>query len=420
MPDVVILGGGIAGLSLASFLKCESMVLEKNEKVGGLARSHNFYGIDCDIGPHIIFSKNKKVLDLHTSMIETNELKRSNKILYKGRFVKYPFENGLGDLPKFDRDVCLNGFLENPYERYDPQNMLQFFLKTFGDGMTNSYLKPYNEKIWKFDTSCMDLQMVERIPRPPNEDIIASANGIETEGYKHQLYFHYPKKGGFQSLIDAYAKKADVLTNAKIDGLSFDGRWRVGSSRGTLFAKKLVSTIPLPELFKLLPTVPFEVQKALDGLLYNSIHVVLIQAKKDNMGENFALYVPDENVVFHRISKLDFLGDAYKRQRSSTLMAEVTFRGAYEDNLGRVLTDLDDLGLVKREDVISAQVFTEKYAYPIYDLNHRQNADCVLEYLKSIGIECVGRFAQWEYLNTDGVVERTMNLAHELNEAAYA
>ena len=36
--------------------------------------------------------------------------------------------------------------------------------------------------------------MVDRIPRPPDDDIIKSAKGIDTEGYKHQLYFHYPKK----------------------------------------------------------------------------------------------------------------------------------------------------------------------------------------------------------------------------------
>ena len=71
--------------------------------------------------------------------------------------------------------------------------MKDFFLKNFGEGIFNLYLGPYNNKIWKMNTSKLDTQMVERIPRPPDQDIINSAKGVVTEGYKHQLYFHYPK-----------------------------------------------------------------------------------------------------------------------------------------------------------------------------------------------------------------------------------
>ena len=122
------------------------------------------------------------------------KLRRSNKILYKKKFIKYPFENELSKLPKKDLDYCLNSFLNNPFENFKYHNMLQFFLKNFGEGITRTYLEPYNRKIWKFDPTFMDTQMVERIPKPPKEDIIKSAKGISTEGYKHQLYFHYPKK----------------------------------------------------------------------------------------------------------------------------------------------------------------------------------------------------------------------------------
>jgi protoporphyrinogen oxidase len=57
----------------------------------------------------------------------------------------------------------------------------------------------------------------------------------------------------------------------------------------------------------------------------------------------------------------------------------------------------------------------EEYAYVIYDLDHRQNVDTVLNYLKSIGIMSLGRFAEFEYLNTDGVVERTLAAARTIN-----
>ena len=192
----IILGGGLAGLSLAYFLDKNSIILEKEKQLGGLCRSFEFNKVFYDIGPHILFSKNEKILNTLTSLLKTNKIRRSSKIYHKGRLVKYPFENDLASLSEEDKEYCLKEFLHNPYENCQAQNMLQFFLKTFGEGITRLYLEPYNQKIWKFDPAFMDTQMVERIPKPPKSDVIKSAKGIPTEGYKHQLYFQYPEKGG--------------------------------------------------------------------------------------------------------------------------------------------------------------------------------------------------------------------------------
>src|SRR3989344_360980 len=129
----IILGGGIAGLSLAHFLQDKSIILEKEAQLGGLGRSFQLNGISYDIGPHILFSKNKEVLNFHLSLIPTNTIRRSNQILHRGKFIKYPFENDLASLSPEERNYCLQEFLHNPYEHYPAHNMLQFFLKTFGE-----------------------------------------------------------------------------------------------------------------------------------------------------------------------------------------------------------------------------------------------------------------------------------------------
>jgi protoporphyrinogen oxidase len=427
--DLLILGGGIAGLSLAYFLDREATVLEREETVGGLGRSYRLNGVAYDVGPHIIFSKNQEILNLHTSLIETSTIRRSNQIVYGGRFIKYPFENDLASLDSRDRDYCLTEFLNNPYGKYAHTNMLQFFLKTFGEGITRLYLAPYNEKIWKFDPSCLDTQMVERIPKPLIEDILASARGVSTEGYLHQLYFHYPKAGGFQSLIDAYQRAAEkknhkILTGVQIRALVHEnGRWQVETSSGVIRCRELVNCMPIHELSTYLAP-PEPVASALSRLLYNSIHIVVVQVKEDAIGDHFALYIPDKDIIFHRLSKLNFLGDAYKPPGvGSTLMAEVTFRpGSYLSSLSegeivsRTINGLERLGFVNRANVTDTALRTEKYAYVIYDLDHRKNADLVLGWLRQQGIRCVGRFAEFEYLNTDAVAERTLALARELNE----
>src|SRR3989344_2013466 len=143
-----ILGGGIAGLSLANFLNEKSVViLEKETKVGGLCRSYNAGGGSYDIGPHIMFSKNPEVLRFMTTIIPTNRIKRSNLIFLNGRYIKYPFENFLGQLKdKKIIDYCLNSFLHNPYKDMPAENMLAFFLKTFWEAIPRPSLQPYNEK----------------------------------------------------------------------------------------------------------------------------------------------------------------------------------------------------------------------------------------------------------------------------------
>src|SRR5262249_40641759 len=81
----------------------------------------------------------------------------------------------------------------------------------------------------------------------------------------------------------------------------------------------------------------------------------------------------------------------------------------------RVVADLARLNVLDPEDVLDVDVKTFPYAYVIYDLDHRKNTDAVLGHLARQGIACAGRFAEVEYLNSDGVVERTRKLADRLN-----
>ncbi len=428
MKQLGILGGGLAGLSLANFYKGNSIILEKNKILGGLCRSFNFNNVIYDIGPHIIFSKNKEVLKFHTELIETNTIKRGNSIFFKGKFVKYPFENDLYSLPSSDKEYCLNEFLNNPYEDYDPKNMLQFFLKTFGEGITRLYLQPYNEKIWKFDSSCMDLQMVSRIPKPPREDVIMSSKGISTEGYKHQLFFHYPKTGGIQSLVNAYEKriknKTKILKSVNIESIiKVNESWLIKTkNKGELRFKNLINCMPIHELFNYLKA-PKEITETLNNLLYNSIYIVMVNVKKDTIGERFAIYVPDKEIIFHRLTKLQFLGDNYRnKDGSTTFLVEITFRPGSDLSKKstsfirqEVINGLAKCKFIKKEDVNKISVEKHKYAYPIYDLNHRKNTDIVQKYLNDIGIKSIGRFAEFEYMNTDKVAENSMNLASDLN-----
>jgi protoporphyrinogen oxidase len=113
--DFAILGGGISALSLAEDIHVPTVILEAESDLGGLCRSFDFRGVPIDVGPHIIFSKYDEVLKRHTERISTNRIRRMNRILLNGKFIKYPFENDLASCRPEDRDEALQGFLNNPY-----------------------------------------------------------------------------------------------------------------------------------------------------------------------------------------------------------------------------------------------------------------------------------------------------------------
>ena len=160
-----------------------------------------------------MFSRNQQTLDYMVTLLGDNvhRARRANKIFFKGRYVKYPFENGLYDLEPQDRFECLRDYLKNDHPA--PTNFKEWIYHTFGTGLAEKYLLPYNEKIWNVPASEMSLDWVEgRVPKPPIEDVIKAAVGVETEGYTHQLYFHYPSTGGVESIPAGMAKRVRNIT----------------------------------------------------------------------------------------------------------------------------------------------------------------------------------------------------------------
>lgn len=431
-----ILGGGLSAISLAYYLQenkniDEIHILEKDDILGGICRTYVKDGIEYDVGPHIIFSKDKEILDFMNNLLGENNEKhrRSNRILHKKRFVQYPFENDLSKLPKEDIDYCVNGFLHNPYESYEAKNMLQFFLKTFGEGITNTYLRPYNEKIWKFDPSFMDTQMVERIPKPPKEDILKSANGETIDGYLHQLYFTYPKQGGTEALIKAFiaklSDKVKIHTNNKVLKAKKQGdKFVVTTSEKEYTCDKIISTMPANEFSHIYEdnNKPQDILDIADNLRYNSIAICIVNVSKDYAGDNYAFMVADKNVKFHRISKLDFMGEHYHKDGTATYMAEITYRkndlndkASDEELTQKVIEGLETIGFIdSKDDVNFTDLKRFEYAYVIYDLKHRQNMDAIKEYFAKQGIYLNGRFGSFEYLNMDAIIKQSKNLAENI------
>jgi len=430
-----ILGGGITGLTLANLLEQESVVLEKESEFGGLCKSLQKDGFTFDYGgSHIIFSRDNEVLNYLVSLLGDNETKkkRNTKIFYKGNYVKYPFENGLSDLPLEDNYECLKSYFENLISKNKgevgkPTNFEEWMYFTFGKGITEKYMLPYNRKIWNYDPKQMSLDWVDgRIPEPPVDDIIKSSLGIDTEGYTHQLYFSYPKIDGIQSIIKALESNnsSKMVTNFEVKSVKkISDKWVISDGENTYEFDRLISTIPLQELLNALDNVPVEVENAIKDLMYNSLITVMIGVDVPKLNDISWLYIPDEEVAFNRVSFPSNYSDEVMPEGKSSVLAEITCFG--EDDIWSmndseimdiVIKQLGNKGIIDKHTVCFGEVRRFKYAYVIYDLNYNKNMEIVTEYFKEMGIELVGRFSEFKYLNMDACVRSAMEFVESLNE----
>jgi protoporphyrinogen oxidase len=80
-----------------------------------------------------------------------------------------------------------------------------------------------------------------------------------------------------------------------------------------------------------------------------------------------------------------------------------------DDEITRhVINSLQAMGLIRNEDVNYAGIARHPFAYVVYDLDYRTNISVVRRYCEEIGIDLIGRFAQFEYLNMDGCIRNVM------------
>lgn len=428
-----IIGAGPSGLCLGLFLEHDTEILEARERPGGTAGSFSVSGYTFDSGPHIMFSKDQRILDFMIASLGENvhRCRRKNRIAYAGGLVKYPFENDLGSLPREEAYECVRDFLFNPWrERHpEPADLREWFLHHFGTAICEKYLFPYNEKVWNVPVERLSMLWADRIPQPPPEDVLKSAMGIETEGYLHQLHYHYPLRGGYQAISQAWADRLPVPPRYGFDvrriARNADGTMTVSDGREHLVYDRVVSTMPLDRLVDVVDfDVPDRVRAAIEALRVNPMVVVSLGVAGEDPARMTAVYFPDRDFKVNRISYPATFSPQNAPAGHFSIQAEITCRpddpawSTWTDGqaVDHVVEHLVGAGLLSSpERVVFTHVHRVRHAYVVYERGFEKHARVVREWFPQQGIDLCGRFSYFEYVNVDGAVARALDVAGRLN-----
>jgi protoporphyrinogen oxidase len=153
--------------------------------------------------------------------------------------------------------------------------------------------------------------------------------------------------------------------------------------------------------------------------------MAFIAVTNESLMDKSAVYIPDPTVHPHRVCYLGFFSPNMVRPGTSSLVAETTTRpGDRVDRLSNdefldlVVGDLDRVGIIRKGDVIVRDTRRVEYAYPVYDRHYGKNVQTLRDYFGSLGIDQLGRFAEFDYINSDECIRRALVLAEKLNARA--
>ena len=427
MTKVIILGAGLSGLSAAYHLKENYEIFDREEKGGGLCRSIKIDDFIFDYGPHILFPKDETVAELIRRLLNSNLHHQQREAwihheLYDVH-TRFPFQSHLYSLPVSVVKECILGFF-NALKNLDkkPKDYEEWIIWNFGEGIAKHLMIPYAKKIWTIHPSKMNFEWVwNRVPRLSLEELLEGALHDNPKLFGFNTEFWYPLHGGIESLPQAFLSEVDnVNLEMDVRKVYLSKKCVEFNNNKKVFFEKLISTLPLPEIIKYIDDVPNEVKQATQDLENNSVYCVNLGIERERISPYHYVYFYEPDFLFHRISYPMNLSKHTVPKGCSSITTETSYskykKVSKENIIERVVEDLNKAKILYPDDkIVVSDVADLKYAYVIYDKNHRKNVKKIHDFLRKNDIFSCGRFGEWEYFNMDHAITSGKRTAEEIN-----
>jgi protoporphyrinogen oxidase len=393
----LILGAGPSGLALASHLlqrgETSFLVLEKESEPGGLCRSREVDGSPLDIGGgHFLDTRRKKTLDFLFDFMPESEWEKFDRIskIRTSRFeIDYPYESNIWQLPVDDQVEHLVSIMNAGSNKGVPmpRDFSNWILWKLGDLIANNYMLPYNSKMFS-GTSLNELgtYWLYKLPNVSFEDTLRSCLKKGSYGsMPAHVQFYYPKNYGYGEVFKRIGSFIGnkLLSGYTIRDLDVDSR----TVNNEIQAEWIISTIPWHEMTRN-KSVPARIKRYIDQLKYTSLDINYRSGNENT--DSIWTYFPDESLPYHRI--------LYRHNFSRGA------RGYWEEiNANRTRPD-------------HKVTNHNQYAYPVNTLRKPQLITSILDWARSKNMIGLGRWGEWEHMNSDVAIEKALILAENLAE----
>lgn len=439
MPEpqmhVVIIGAGPAGLTAAYDLCKEgvsSVVLEKDNVVGGISRTVNYKGYHFDIGGHRFFTKVKAVEAMwHEVLAEGQFLRRNrlSRIYYNKKFFYYPLRasNALLGLGIWNSALIFLSYLRAQLFPEKPEDTFeQWISNRFGKRLYRIFFKTYTEKVWGIP--CNQIMAEWAAQRIKGLSLLAAVkNALIQQQSKGDVIktlidaFDYPEfgPGMMWETVKQIVERdgSEIRFNAGVEKILWsDGavdavQVMVDGKLETIEGSHFISTMPIRELIqKLDPPAPDHVLKAAEALNYRDFLTVALVINKQELFPDNWIYIHDSDVKVGRIQNFKNWSPSMVPDPNKTCLGLEYFcfegDGLWTTSdadlieLGR--KELGILGLANPADVEDGSVVRMPKAYPVYDGTYAEALRVVREFLNELpNMQLVGRNGMHKYNNQD-------------------
>lgn len=415
--EIAIIGAGPTGIGAALRLlelgQTDFLLLDEAEIAGGLASSCvDEQGFTWDWGGHVQFSHYRKFdeyMDLAFAPDGWLWHERESWIWSSDRFIPYPFQNNLHRLDPADRWRAMQGLLEASSLRAAPENFEQWIVATFGSGIADLFMRPYNRKVWAHPLDTMDFRWVgERVAVPSPEQAMKSiCLNQDQVSWGPNRRFRFPLRGGTGAIwrsLGGRIPPQNLRMTARVEHI--DPANRVLTANGTKIKYgRLINTAPLTWLTR---TIGDEALASRAKQLKSStVHVVgigLNGAPPEAIRKMCWMYFPGPETSFYRVTVFSNYSPHNVPSPGSTwsLMAEISESEHSPRDRARIVentvSEMTAVGLIPDAGaIVSRWHKTLTLGYPTPSVERNAILGDLLPALEAKNIFSRGRFGAWKY-----------------------
>jgi UDP-galactopyranose mutase len=147
---------------------------------------------------------------------------------------------------------------------------------------------------------------------------------------------------------------------------------------------------------------------------------------RDRLTDKHWIYYPGDT-VFHRIFVQGNASPHNNPPGGCGLTCEITYSRYKplpcdgEALIDRCIEDCIKVGIIDADDAILARNQVDMpYAYVVYDHARAENVELIRQWLRARDIELAGRYAEWEYYNSDHAFLAGKKVAERVDDALIA